>query len=486
MKQLKSNLILILLLLNLLNTSLALQGGASDFNGVTLTKGFKDVKNHNPCLTQKFSADPGLLEYNGRIYVYATNDGYLQTNKPAKNEYGQIKGINVMSSADLVNWSDHGTIDVAGSNGAAKWAGNSWAPTAAHKKIDGKEKFFLYFANNANGIGVLTADSPTGPWKDPLGKALITRQTANCNVEWLFDPAVLVDSDGTGYLYFGGGVPSGKQANPNTIRAVKLGNDMISLAGTAVNINAPWVFEDSGINKIDNTYFYSYCTNWSGGPYGNARIAYMTSNSPLGPFTYQATCFNNPGDFFGTVGNNHHTIISFKNKFYIFYHAEWLNKQTYGEAIGYRTTHVDEMPFSGGKFGNAKGTLTGVTQLSNINPYQLNYFNTMAWQAGINVYGLGDTAVAYNKGDWTGVSNVDFGSGAKSITINAGTVNGATIRISIDSPSGTVIGYVTIPATGDNWKSTDVTAEISGATGVKNVFFVASNDAVLNTYKFSA
>ena len=163
-----------------------------------------------------------------------------------------------------------------------------------------------------------------------------------------------------------------------------------------------------------------------------------------------------------------------------------MNRETYGTTLGYRTTHVDEMPYSNGKFGNAKGTLTGVSQLSNFNPYQLNRFNTMAWNAGVNIYGLGDTAAAYNRGDWSGVSNVDFGSGAKSITINAGTVNGSTIRISVDSPNGQVIGYVTIPATGDNWKSTEVTAPINGVSGVKNVFFVASADVVLNTYKFSS
>ena len=309
MKKYKSFFILTTLLLNLFNFSLNLQGGESDFNGITIAKGFKGTDIHNPCLTQKFTADPGLLEYNGRVYVYGTNDGYLQQNAPAQNVYGKINTINVMSSADLVNWSDHGTINVAGTDGVAKWAGNSWAPTACHKTIDGKERFFLYFANNANGIGVLTSDSPTGPWTDPLGKALITRQTPNSNVEWLFDPAVLIDDDGTGYLYYGGGVPSGQQASPNTIRAVKLGGDMISLAGEPVAINAPWVFEDSGINKVGDTYYYSYCTNWSGGPYGNARIAYMTSNNPLGPYTFQSTIFNNPGDFFGTVGNNHHTII---------------------------------------------------------------------------------------------------------------------------------------------------------------------------------
>ena len=476
----KNSLLIIgLILLNLLTS--VISAGEGDFAGINLAKSYKDLKNHNPCMTQKFSADPGVMEYNGRVYVYGTNDGYLQGSPPAKNEYGRINQVNMMSSADLVNWADHGSINVAGGSGAAKWAANSWAPTAGHKTINGKEKFFLYFANNASGIGVLTSDSPTGPWTDPIGKALISRQTPNCNVEWLFDPAVLVDTDGTGYLYFGGGVPSGKDANPQTIRAVKLGGDMISLSGNAVNIDAPWAFEDSGINKIGNTYLYSYCTNWANGPYGNAKIAYMTSSNPLGPFTYVGTCLNNPGDFFQTVGNNHHTIIEFKNKHYIFYHAEWLNKQAYGSALGYRTTHVDEMPVNGDKFGNAKGTLTGVQQVGDVDPYTENYFHTSAWQAGIEVKGSGDTTIGYKRGSWTGVSGVNFSKGATSITIVAGSGSGATLRITTDSPSGTAIGYVTIP--GGDLK--EATGEISGVTGTKNIFFTASGDCNLKSYKFS-
>ena len=435
-------------------------------------------------MSQKFSADPGVMLYNDRIYVYSTNDGYLQDNTPEQNNYGKINQINVMSSDDLVNWSDHGSINVAGSDGIAKWAGNSWAPTAAHKKINNKEKFFLYFANNANGIGVLTSNTPTGPWTDPLGQPLISRQTNNCNVQWLFDPAVLVDDDGSGYLYFGGGVPSGQNENPGTIRAVKLGNDMISLDGDVVEIDAPWVFEDSGIHKKNNIYYYSYCTNWAGGTYGSARIAYMTSQNPLGPFTMKNACFENPGVSFGTYGNNHHTIIEYKNKLYIFYHAEWLNKLAYGSQLGYRTTHVDEMPENGDELGLTKGTETGVTQIQNFDPYTLNRFNTMAWQAGVNIYGLGDTSAAFNKGDWIGVSKVDFGEGAKSIVVNGGSVNGAVIKVCVGNPSNEAIGYVSIPATGDNWSFTDVEVSISGLRGVQDLFFVASDDVLLNSYEF--
>lgn len=461
-------------------------GDEAAFQGITLAKGYKDLSNHNPCVTQKFSADPGAMEYNGRVYVYATNDGDQNLQNPSENTYGQIKQINVMSSADMVNWTDHGSIDVAGAGGAASWASNSWAPCAAHKTINGKEKFFLYFANSGGGIGVLTSDSPTGPWKDPIGKALITKSTPNCSsVEWLFDPAVLVDDDGTGYLYFGGGVPKGKESAPQTHRVVKLGSDMVSLAGNPVTINAPWSFEDSGINKVGNTYYYTYCTNWNGGPYGNARIAYMTSNSPMGPFTYKGTCLNNPGDFFQTAGNNHHSIVTLNGKSYIFYHAEWLNKQMFGSQKGYRTTHVDTISFGNGQISNAKGTLTGVSQVKNLDAFTKTSGATFAWQAGVNVYGLGDTIAAYNRGDWSGVSGLDFGNGASAVKLNVASKNGAIIRMSQDSPSGKVLGYFTVPATGDNLTFTDVTCSFTKISGVKNVFFTMSDDVVISSWQFT-
>ena len=177
-----------------------------DYPDLSLGLGKTSVS--NPIMTSRLTADPYAMEYNGRIYVYGTNDSQQYEKTPdADNNYSKINTINVYSSADMVNWTDHGAIPVAGSKGAAKWASNSWAPAACHKTINGKEKFFLYFADNGSGIGVLEADSPTGPWKDPIGKQLISRETPGCSgseIGWLFDPAVLVDDDGTGYLYFGG------------------------------------------------------------------------------------------------------------------------------------------------------------------------------------------------------------------------------------------------------------------------------------------
>lgn len=168
----------------------------------------KTPGNANPLFSHKFGADPYAMVYDGRVYIYMTNDilEYNANGTIKDNGYSRINKITVVSSDDMVNWTDHGEIPVAGQQGAAKWANNSWAPAAAHKTINGKEKFFLYFADSANGIGVLTADSPIGPFSDPIGKPLISRSTSGVeNVTWLFDPAVLIDDDGSGYIYFGGG-----------------------------------------------------------------------------------------------------------------------------------------------------------------------------------------------------------------------------------------------------------------------------------------
>ncbi len=105
----------------------------------------KDELNNNPIATQRYTADPGVMVYGDTVYIYATDDIYEYDEKGQlrENHYGIIRTLNCFSTKDFANWTDHGTIKVAGPDGAAKWANNSWAPAACHKTIDGKEKFFL-------------------------------------------------------------------------------------------------------------------------------------------------------------------------------------------------------------------------------------------------------------------------------------------------------------------------------------------------------
>lgn len=458
------------------------------FKSLKVSKSYKSAKNHNPLITQRFGADPFAMVYDGRVYVYTTNDVYEYENGKIKsNSYGKINTINCISSADLVNWTDHGTIPVTQ---IAKWAWNSWAPCATWREIDGKVKFFLYFANSAGGIGVLEADSPTGPWKDPLGRALITKSTPNCaDVTWLFDPAILVDDDGSAYLYFGGGIPGEQYAHPKTARVVKLKDDMISLDGTPVTIDAPFFFEDSGINKINGKYYYSYCLNWSDdvnekNP-AKANIAYMVSDSPMGPFTYVGTFLQNPGVFFdGLYGNNHHSVIEFKGQYYVFYHAMYLEKKMNGVSNGYRSAHVNKVKINdNGTIAQVQANVAGVDQVAFLDPYAWNEAETISFMGGVETIKTTEKSPNFSanmvaevsEGDFICVQGVNFGDGAGTaglkVRVASGGSKGSAIKVSLDSRTGDAVAYVEVPSTGGITTYTDIIVPTKNITGVHDVYF---------------
>ncbi|MCL1866340.1 MAG: endo-1,4-beta-xylanase [Oscillospiraceae bacterium] len=462
---------------------------AALFAGITPTASLKAALNNNPLITQRFTADPGYLVYKDRMYVYTTNDvvEYDSSGKVIDNTYGKVNTINCISSSDLVNWTDHGAIPAATSSGAATFASQSWAPTAAWKTINGQDKFFLYFCNNASGIVVLTADSPTGPWTSPRNSMLVTRSTPGCaDVVWCFDPHVFVDDDGTGYLYFGGGIPGGdsptaaQYANPKTARVIKLGDDMVSVSGSAVMIDAPYMFEDSGMNKIGDTYYYTYCSNFNTGNFAQTGfrggvIQYMTGDSPMGPFTHKGEVFRSPNEFFpNNGGNNHHSIVEFKGKNYFLYHTRQL-QNAMGITGNYRSTQIDSLTVAAnGNITPVTATMTGVAQLETLNPYQTVRAATIARQAGISVRGLGNNTIVtdISKGDWVSVKGAAFTNGATSVTVRASAANGGVIKIATGSPTGTAVGYAQVPA-GNGMR--DITVPVSGLTGTQDVYFIFSD-----------
>lgn len=465
-------------------------------------KGFKAINETNPIITQRFGADPYAMEYNDRVYVYMTNDvpEFNEEGKLIDNTYQKINTINCVSSEDMVNWTDHGSLPVAGSEGAAKWANNSWAPAAAHKKINGKEKFFLYFADSARGIGVITSDTPIGPWTDPIGGPLVSKNSPNCaDVVWCFDPAVWVEEDGRAYLYFGGGVPEGKAAMPNTARAVELGENMISLKGTPVTIEAPYLFEDSGINRIDDTYYYSYCTNFLDRDdpgvkvaLGKGQINYMTSKNPLGPFEYQKMILRNPDDFFGGgYGNNHHCILHFKGEYYMFWHTQTLRVRMELEAEGYRCTHVDRISVKPeGGIEPIKGSYQGVSQLKPVNPYEGHRTDTFAWEAGItNVPDQENRTVMclsrIHTGGYIGIAGVGF-EGTSSITVTAGSrSDGCMIYVHLDHPDSKPYAKIPVPRTQNPGSLSEASVSVESIKGSHNLFFVFEGDGFMfETWKF--
>lgn len=425
---------------------------------------YKGKEDGNPVMTQTFGADPYAMVYEDRVYIYMTADAYEYDSQGniVDNSYSKIQSIRVISTNDMVNFTDHGAIQVAGVNGCAKWAHNSWAPAAAWKEINGKPQFFLYFADAGGGIGVLQSDSPTGPFIDPLGKGLVTRETPNCsNVTWLFDPAVLVDDDGRAYLYFGGGIPEGMVQNPQTARVVELGEDMISIIGEPQMIDAPYLFEDSGIHKAGEKYYYTYCSNWQVDEAGtdkygftNAEIISMESDSPMGPFKVKEKILENPGKTFGLYGNNHHCVFSFQNQWYITYHTRQLEKKL-GVEKGYRSTHIDSFTMGeDGTIGVIKQTLTGCEQLRYVNPYIENNAANLAVAGDIEMVAAdtvcGEMALGgIDSGDFVQIRGVDFEQKTpaswKAYIRQSGNIDeSCVIQLRLDSLRGEVIGYLPV------------------------------------------
>lgn len=479
----------------------------------------KPVGEHNPLVGHKFGADPHHLIYNGRLYIYSTDDTqqYEKNPKDANglptkdNGYGDITRLNVMSTSDMVNWVDHGSVPVARSGGAAPWARNSWAPAAIEK--DGK--VYLYFCDSGTGTAVVVGGSPLGPWTDPVGKKIIPDTVSPDYIAgggfpqgmWLFDPEVFIDDDGQAYLYFGGNSQIGSDENvqgpqnPKSTRVVKLKDDMVTLDGDPVEIDGPGMFEASSMFKRGDTYYYSYSSNFQVEPEEGlypptGAIAYMMTKDPMNlpASTYAGVVFQNQSNFFGAGngGNNHSDMFTFKGETYFTYHAQtrgaaWAQALgTPGQTRGYRSVHIDKLEFNeDGTIKPVQGTRAGVAQVEAFDPYRTFEAETLAWQLGLKTVatdaasaefpehnGGGNMALSsIDDGDFAGISGVDFGKGAASVSARVKPlVEGASIQVRLDQVDGPVVGEIAVGATVGEW--TTVSADLTGATGEHDVFFV--------------
>ncbi|MBP0955865.1 MAG: family 43 glycosylhydrolase, partial [Oscillospiraceae bacterium] len=136
-------------------------------NGIVIDEAsgnaYKTERNANPISGSVFCADPTAVEYEGRLYVYGTND-HQQSELDTTNDYDRINSLVVFSTDDMVNWVYHGRIPV---KEIAPWVGTSWAPSIVSRvEDDGLTHFYLYFSYNGAGVGVLTSTDPVTGWTD--------------------------------------------------------------------------------------------------------------------------------------------------------------------------------------------------------------------------------------------------------------------------------------------------------------------------------
>ncbi|MBE6281052.1 MAG: beta-xylosidase [Bacteroides sp.] len=454
--------------------------------------------NGNPLLDFNFNADPTAVEHEGRLYVYATNDHQqLDIVGPeGNNGYQHIHSLVMMSTDDMVNWTFHGYIDV---KSLSPWGIASWAPSITKRvEADGKTHFYLYYSNCGVGVGMLTATSPVGPWTDPLGKNVVDKQSeglGNCGAP--FDPGVVVDDEGRGWLSFGGGSNQfGTEYNPGNARIVRLADDMMHLDSPITEIKAPYHFEANELNYINGTWVYTYNTSWverKEWPLETEKpsiccMSYMTSKTPLDTdsWEYQVNYFKNPMDYGFLPSNNHTHLHKFQGEYYLLYHTLVLEEHRNGKG-GFRSVCIDKIKVDEENLTIHMGeaTRTGVDQLKPLYPFNWVQAETVAATHNIRFVPTGrpgDTAAAcHTDGQILKIRGVDFHTAPQEVNVVVRGPGKLTVRL--DHPKeGQIIANLSFE--GDEWK--EVTEKITvPVSGQHDLFFITSEgDFQFDKWKF--
>lgn len=501
----------------------------------TMAADYKGNENNNPISANIFCADPTALEYNGRLYVYGTNDSqeFVVNKKKGDNTYNNIKSIVVFSTDDMVNWTFHGTIDTK--KLCASWKpsvwykgyGVSWAPTVTwrHNESTGNDEFFLYFCNSSHGVGVLKANSPIGPWTSPNKELMIHYDTPGANAAGTnanFDPGVTIDDNGVGWISFGGLGPN--TLMPEAARIVKLKPSMTEVDGAAVKIPAPYHFEANELNVIGGKYVYTYCSHWNRNADewntykaehnisvempGGGTMCYMVSDNPLDPNSWVFKGYYGPG----VAGNNHSHLQKFQGRYYHIYHDHGdilLNVMKKAGAVDasagdYRSICVNQATVNESTATVNRVTLSheGVTQIKKLNPYEWQEAETMASCGGVDyedftnikknttISALGNDAsgnmqVKMRAGSWINVRGLDYGeAGATKFTIRAkGT---ATIELRNNTSSRTKVATIEFSSTEMEEQTFDVpAAKLTGEKYNLYIFVTDATDFYIDAWKFS-
>ena len=438
-----------------------------------------------PLFQTKYTADPSPLVVGDTLFLYTSHDASPE-DIPDENEKSSAGFFMydwlLWSTTDMVNWTEHGAVASLKDFPWRSRENGAWAI----QTVERNGKYYLYAPLHGHGIGVLEADSPYGPFKDPLGKPLVWDQS-----NWFdIDPSVYTDDDGQAYMYWG---------NPHTFWA-KLGEDMTSLTSEVNKLphipnyqEGPWFYKRNGHYYLG---FASTCCP--------EALGYAMSDSPTGPWEWKGYIMKPTQRDRG----NHPGIVDYKGHSYVFgqnYDLMHLETFVHHER---RSVSATEITY------NADGTIQEVPywldqepmkQLHWLNPYKRVEAETMAWGYGLKSakMGIENTGVVadmptstgkknmyiydINNGEYIKLRGVDFGKGAKQFNIAAASTGGVTVNLRLDSNKGPVVGTVTIGKTGNVEKYRVFSGKVKNVAGVHDLYICfdkASGDVRLDYWQF--
>ncbi|MCM1489835.1 MAG: glycoside hydrolase family 43 protein [Muribaculum sp.] len=418
----------------------------------------------NPIVQTCFTTDPAPMVHGDRLYVYTGHD-------ENGADFFWMQEWRVYSTEDMVNWTDHGSPLAIED---FSWGDDrAWAPQC----IERNGKFYFYVPlhsklSGAMAIGVAVSDSPTGPFKDAIGKPL-------ADGNWAYiDPTVFIDDDGQAYLYWG---------NPE-IYYVKLNEDMISFKGDVRKLDM--TVEGFGKGRmVEMEPGKDYRTTYTEGPWIQKRngkyqmiyaaggipehIAYSESDTPVGPWKYKGIIMNQTDST--NSFTNHPGVMDFKGKSYFFYHTGNLP----GGGGFARSVAVEPFEYNpDGSFPEIVPSKAGAPAIGYLDPYRRVEAETMASGKGVTTEPNSEMGVYVSdihNGDYIKLANVNFMSGGprRFGASVASALRGGSLEVRMDSVEGPLVAKIDVPSTGgwENWTYLETPALIE-VPGVHDIYFV--------------
>jgi hypothetical protein len=414
----------------------------------------------NPIVRNQYSADPSARVFGDRVFLFPSHD-ILATQGKGRVGWFCMEDYHVFSSTNLTDWTDHGVVVT---QNKVPWVRpdsySMWAPDC----IERNGKYYFYFPTSPKDtaafgrgftVGVAVADKPEGPYT-PM-------PTPIKGVRGI-DPNVVIDKDGQAYLYWSAG----------NIYAAKLKENMTELASDPVILKelpvkglkeGPYLFERKGIYYLT----FPHVENKT------ERLEYYMGDNPLGPFKNGGVIMDESESGCWT---NHHSVIQFKNQWYLFYHDKNYSPN-FDKA---RSVRADSLFFNeDGTIRKVIPTLRGVGLTNAASQIQLDRYSAKSEDVRIDFLDttnrfLGWKTIFSKPGGWVQYNSVDFGKKPfKNVSLRVNSESGALLQVHTGSVNGPVIGEIRIPKTAD-WKVIKAPLKkIPG--GVQNLFVLAKDDS---------
>jgi arabinoxylan arabinofuranohydrolase len=386
-----------------------------------------------------YIADPEVHQWpDGRMYLYGSRDDHF-------HRYCS-RSYDMLWTSDLEHWHHESeTFSTQGLAGAD--ANQLYAPDACHRN----GRYYLFYCLSNGSEGVAVADDPLGPFSD--GKPISDLDQ--------IDPAVFIDDDGQGYLYWG-------QFSAKVARLTSdlRGIDRNSMIDGILTEQTHGFHEGCSIRKRNGVYYLSYAH--IGRRSRPTCIAYATSTSPLGPFIYRGVIIDNFGCDRG-VWNNHGSIAERDGEWFVFYH-----RSTHG-CTSMRKACAERISFSvDGTIPEVLMTTSGIGAPLDVR-LRLDASRACMLSGLVRTVRAGDgreVLSGIRSGDAACYRWLDFASGCTTFSACvAGCGKGGSIEIHLGSADGKIVGSLAVPV---RWPSDwDMrSCRIDAVAGIQEIWLV--------------